>query len=108
MDQARVAHNEGTPIVRHLAWNWPEDPKVHQLDYEYMFGNDLLVACIIKKTRNREVYLPKGKWVDFWNHDHIIEGPRTIDVDAPLWKIPLFIKYGSKYNFEMPVQEFSK
>ncbi len=102
MDMARKAHTKGAPIVRHLAWNWPNDPHVHILDYEYMFGDDLLVAAVVKKTKTRKVYLPRGKWIDFWNQNHIITGPKTITVKVPLWKIPLFIHKGSKYKFERP------
>lgn len=107
MDMARKAHKTGAPIARHLAWNWPNDSKVHSLDYEYMFGDALLVAPVVEKdARSRKVYLPEGKWVDFWNRDRIIEGPTTITVKVPLWKIPLFIRKGSHYTFEIPDVEW--
>ena len=44
--------------------------------------------------KNREVYIPKGnKWYDFWTGK--VEGGKKIKTDAPIEKIPLFIKAGS-------------
>ncbi len=100
--QAKKAHEEGTPIVRPLAWDWPDDSKVFSLDYEYMFGQDLLVAPVVNKTNSREVYLPKGKWIDFWDRDRVIEGPIMLNEKVPLWKIPLFIRAESPFKLPLP------
>jgi len=100
--QAEIAHTTGTPMVRHLAWSWPDDPEVHSKDYEYMFGEDLLVACIISESNTREVYLPAGTWVDFWNRDRTIQGPTTLTVTMPLSKIPLYIRKNATFDFELP------
>jgi len=109
VDMAQKAHRKGTPIVRPLVWNWPNDPKVNSLDYEYMFGNDLLVAPVVHKgKKTRQVYLPKGRWVDFWNRNRTIQGPKTLIEHVPLWKIPLFIRQGAKYQFKRPKVQLPK
>lgn len=45
--------------------------------------------------RSREVYLPSGRWEDFWDGDEVYEGPTTITVDAPLDRIPVFVREGA-------------
>ncbi len=102
LDMARKAHEQGIPIVRHLAWEWPDDPEVHSQDYEYLFGDDLLVAPVVTEDDSREVYLPRGRWIDFWNRRQAYEGPIKLKVTVPLNRIPLYIRAGSKYRFELP------
>ena len=67
-----------------------------------MFGEDLLVACIISESNTREVYLPAGTWVDFWNRDRTIQGPTTLTVTVPLSRIPLYIRKNATFDFELP------
>ncbi|MCF7803321.1 MAG: hypothetical protein K9N46_11590 [Candidatus Marinimicrobia bacterium] len=101
-DQAKVSAEMGIPMVRHLAWEWPEDENVHDLHYQYLFGDDLLVAPVIDKKTSRTVYLPEGQWVDFWNRDRVLDGPQSLEEDVPVNKIPVYIRSGSKYAFELP------
>jgi alpha-D-xyloside xylohydrolase len=64
--------------------------------YEYMFGKAFLVAPITEaRATQRELYLPKSTdWYDFWTGKRF-NGGQTITTDAPLDKIPLFVKAGS-------------
>ena len=102
LKQAKLAHEKGVPIVRHLAWEWPEDPQVHKRSYEYMFGTDLLVAPVISEKKSRNVYLPKGEWIDFWNRKRTITGPQTVNETVPLNRIPLYIRKGTAFDFKLP------
>jgi alpha-D-xyloside xylohydrolase len=102
LKQAEKAHHTGTPMVRHLAWSWEDDPEVHSRDYQYMFGDDLLVACVVDLSETREVYLPEGEWVDFWNRDRVLTGPKTIMERVPLSRIPLYIRKEAAFEFELP------
>jgi alpha-glucosidase (family GH31 glycosyl hydrolase) len=75
-----------------------DDEEVANRDFEYMFG-DMVVAPVIQSGQDkREVYLPKLdnnlKWVDFWDNKEY-EGGKTYIVDAPIEKIPVFVKGGS-------------
>ena len=61
-------------------------------DYrEYMLGDDILVAPVITKgALKRSVVFPKGKWLD--SNGRAYEGPQTIEIDAPIEKLPYFIR----------------
>ncbi len=82
----------GLPIMRPLVLNYENDTQVYNLNDEYMVGEDILAAPVVQEGQTkRAVYLPKGKWIDFWNGvEHA--GKTTILVDAPIDKLPLFIK----------------
>ncbi len=70
--------------------------------YQFLYGPSLLVAPIYKETRVREyddvrdgIYLPKGEWMDIFD-GKTYEGGRVInDMDAPIWKLPVFAKRSS-------------
>lgn len=82
----------GLGIMRPLVLNYDEDPAVRTINDEYMVGDQLLVAPIVQEGQtSRAVYLPAGEWIDFWN-GVTYAGKRTILVEAPLDKLPLFIK----------------
>ena len=73
---ARDAHRTGAPLVRPLVFNYPNDPNVADRWDEWLLGNDLLVAPVWQSgARSRAVYLPKGKWVDFWDRSRVVRGP---------------------------------
>ena len=62
---------------------------------EFLFGEDLLVAPVVTEGETqRKVYFPKGAWIDFWT-EKIYAGPKTITVDAPLDRIPMFARAGA-------------
>lgn len=88
--------NNGSTIMRPLVMDFREDAEVVNHQYQYMFGNSLLVAPITQPdVSEREVYLPETtKWYDFWTGKQL-KGGQTITADAPLNQIPLFVKAGS-------------
>ncbi|WGS69686.1 glycoside hydrolase family 31 protein [Lactiplantibacillus plantarum] len=82
----------GLPIMRPVVLNYDQDPRVRDLNDEYMVGDDILVAPVVQKSQfKRLVYLPAGNWVDFWNGAEYA-GNQDIVVDTPLDKLPLFVK----------------
>lgn len=82
----------GLPVMRPLVLNYENDPHVYNLNDEYMVGEDILTAPVVQQGQTkRAVYLPKGEWIDFWNGVEY-SGGNTILVDAPIDKLPLFIK----------------
>jgi alpha-glucosidase len=92
---AREACTSGIPIMRPLVLEYPQDPHVHNLTDEYLFGRDILVAPILDEgAAERTVYLPEGVWIDFWT-DESCFGPRCLTVRADLDTIPLFIRQGA-------------
>jgi len=91
---AYASSRRGLPVMRHLALEYQEDPAVHHVDDEYLFGDAFLVAPVLSPEPRRRIYLPEGEWVDF--HEEIpYKGGRWIDFPAPLSKLPLFVKAGS-------------
>ncbi|MBO4800783.1 MAG: discoidin domain-containing protein [Bacteroidaceae bacterium] len=74
-----------------------------QGNYEFLYGPSILVAPIYQNTAADEkgndirhnIYLPEGQWIDFFS-GRCYEGGRIINhFDAPLWKLPLFVKRGA-------------
>ncbi len=89
------AHRTGVPVFRPLMLNYQDDPSTYNLDDEFMIGDDLLVAPIVKAdVTSRLVYLPKGIWYDFWTNKQY-EGGTMIRADAPLETVPLFVRGGA-------------
>jgi alpha-D-xyloside xylohydrolase len=91
--QMQLAHKKGTPPMRPLFFDFPEDTDCAAVDDEFLFGPDILVAPILEYgVRKRKVYLPAGtSWTDAWT-DKKINGGQWIDADAPLEKIPVYLR----------------
>ena len=86
---------KGYPIMRPLLFEFQDDRNTYNIQDEFLVGDSLLIAPIIKEAINhRLVYLPKGIWIDYWTHSPY-EGPCYIEVEAPLDKVPIFVKAGS-------------
>lgn len=96
LDCAHQANQTGLPIVRPLVLLYPHDPNVFHLDTQYLFGDAFLVAPIYDSTTSeRDLYLPPGQWMNYWNEKEIHQGPQTITVNPPLEQLPLFIRLDS-------------
>ena len=90
---AQEAGRSGRPIAKPLVFNYADDPRTGDLWEEYLYGDDILVAPIwhIGQT-TQHVYLPAGRWVDYWNHDRVLDGPMDLDDTVPLDRIPIFVR----------------
>lgn len=85
----------GTPIVRPLFMAEPNNAALHNIDDCYLLGDKLLVAPIMKQgSIRRTVYLPEGDWYDFHSNERY-QGGMLINVEAPLDKLPLFVRSGT-------------
>jgi len=89
----QVAHETGLPPMRPLFVDYPADPVAWEIEDAYLFGADLLVAPVLEPgARVRQVYLPAGTaWRDAWT-GRVYGGGRRVDADAPLERIPLFVR----------------
>jgi len=96
MKQMVTAHERGIPPMRPLLLDFPGDDVVFDVDDEFMFGPDLLVAPVLEEgCRSREVYLPAGAtWTDAWDGRDIAGGQRIV-AEAPLERIPLYLRDGA-------------
>ncbi|HMB90606.1 MAG TPA: glycoside hydrolase family 31 protein, partial [Rhodothermales bacterium] len=91
---AHEAARTGLPIIRPMAFAFPDDAEAHRHIYQYLYGPDLLVAPMYQPGTQRAVYLPAGTWYDYWTGERYV-GPQTIVVDAPLETMPLFVRSGA-------------
>ncbi len=91
----------GKPIVRAMFLDFPNDYTLGtKTQYQFMYGPNFLVAPIYKDTKmdkdgndvRNEIYLPEGKWVDYFNGEVYTGGRLINNYDAPLWKLPVFVK----------------
>ena len=106
-DQLRHETESGLPVMRPLVLNYDQDPAVRQINDEYMVGTSILVAPIVNQGADKRlVYLPAGKWLDFWNNAEY-SGQQTIMVNAPLEKLPLFIKKDTILPWDNKVKHIS-
>jgi alpha-glucosidase len=88
------AHSTGVPIFRPLLLNYQDDPNTLTIDDEFMVGEALLEAPILRPGETaRLVYLPAGTWYDYWTGQRFAGGT-MIRVEAPLEKVPLFVRGG--------------
>ena len=88
------AHEKGTPVMRPLFYDFPEDGKCWEIEDEYMFGPEILVAPILyEKQRERKLYLPAGEWRSL-NDGKVYAGGADIVCEAPIDAIPVFVKNG--------------
>ena len=95
MEQMALAHSKGTPPMRPLFFDFAGDPVCAGIDDQFMLGPDLMVAPVLHEgERQRQVYLPFGtSWTNPWT-GKTLAGGVEIMVDAPLERIPLFVRAG--------------
>ena len=105
----RTYDRTGLPIMRHLALVRPRDPQAVARDDEFMFGPHLLAAPVVEEgATQRELYLPRGRWVNLWRAATVaadgslklrraraLAGGRALTVKAPLEELPLFVRAGA-------------
>ncbi|MEV0146737.1 MULTISPECIES: TIM-barrel domain-containing protein [unclassified Nonomuraea] len=95
------AARTGAPMMRALCVDHPDDPVAWQADLEYLLGRDLLVAPMTSPDGTRQVYLPRGEWVDYWTGE-VLAGPRYVPVAKPLEQVPLFVRHGALLPVTVP------
>ena len=88
----REASENGSPVMRAMFYEFPEDEECWRAEEQYMFGPRYLVAPVLYEgMTRREVYLPKGSWRDL-NSGEVLPGGRWVTADAPVEVIPVYEK----------------
>lgn len=85
--QAKLCTEKGLPMVRALFVEYPDDPGAWLVEDEYLFGADILVAPMMEAGTERNVYLPKGNWIDYQSGKTYQQGWNVIEAG----KIPAVI-----------------
>lgn len=96
---AREAYDTGIAICRPLYYYWPERNEAYDNEGEYMFGSNMLVAPVTKRSGEDKlvessVWLPEGLWFDVCKN-RMVEGNTTITQTYTLDDTPRFVKAGS-------------
>ena len=92
---ARESHDTGLPMMRALWLHYPDDPRAVECGDQYLWGRDILVAPVTEKgAQERKVYLPAGRWRDYWTEQEV-EGGRTVTRKVDLSIMPLYVRAGA-------------
>lgn len=97
------ASRTGAPVLRPLVWEFPKDERVWNRADSFLLGPALLVAPVRERgVQERSVYLPAGRWYDFWTGEAIDSpvGGNVVIADAPLDTLPLYLRGGAILPFE--------
>jgi alpha-glucosidase len=86
----------GMPLNRSLAFEHPFDEKIYFPAYQnqFLFGSSLLVVPVESSKEITKVYLPKGKWYQFFTDDEF-EGGKEVYADCPIGQLPVYVKASS-------------
>ncbi|GAB4406875.1 MAG: glycoside hydrolase family 31 protein [Bacteroidia bacterium] len=85
----------GTPMLRPIAFVDQADPQTHYRMDEFMLGPHLLVCPVLTPgAEGRPMYLPRGKWYNYWT-DELIKGGEEFWTSSPLDKFPFFVQAGA-------------
>ncbi|MDE6998068.1 MAG: glycoside hydrolase family 31 protein [Oscillospiraceae bacterium] len=92
----------GAPILRPLAFHYPEEEAARTCNDEFLVGDRVLVAPVVQQgARRRMVWLPRGEWYDYWTREKIT-GPAAFVREAPLELCPIYVKAGSVLPMALP------
>ena len=98
-------HRYGFPILRPVVMQEQEELSNHFRQDEFTYGDKILICPVLAAgQKQRKVYLPKGKWYNFWTHE-LEEGGKEVMVATPLETMPIFVKAGSIIP-EYPVMQY--
>lgn len=89
---------KGIPVQRPLFMHYEEDETAYSLQYQYLYGPDLLVAPVHQEQQEKwSVYLPKDEWVHLWT-GKTFAGGGQVEIEAPLGYPPVFYRERSEYE----------
>ncbi len=91
---ALQAHRNGTPMMRAMMVEFPEDPGCDTLDRQYMLGESLLVAPVFRHDGVVDYYLPAGRWTNFLSGE-VVEGGRWVREQHGFLSLPLMARPNS-------------
>ncbi len=100
------ARQTGMPLMRALWLHYPQDKKARGMGSEYLWGRDLLIAPVFEKGAViRDVYLPAGKWYDWWTN-RLQTGGISIRREVDLSTMPIYVRAGAIIPFD-PVRQYT-
>jgi alpha-D-xyloside xylohydrolase len=94
----------GEPVLRPLAFGFPDDPDAWKADLELLVGPDLVAAPVTGGGTTPSVYLPQGEWLDL-HTGGTVKGPATFTRTTPLDVLPLYARAGTVIPFNLRTAE---
>ena len=95
LEQAQISCRTGYPMLRALVFHHANDKQCWHIDDEYYFGSEFLVCPVMNSEGRRDIYLPKGPWVNFFTGERLEGGRWYYDVEVPLDEMPVFVRSGA-------------
>ena len=94
----KTASQKGTPMMRPIFYDYPDDEQCYTLGEQYLFGDDILFAPITEQGQTKkEVYLPQGRWV-LTKDAQTYLGGRWYTIEAALNEFIAFVKEGAPFT----------
>lgn len=88
------AHQRGTPVMRPMVFEFPNDPAVAYLDRQYLLGGNLLVAPVLHPGGRVSYYLPAGRWTTL-DGARTEDGPCWIEESVGVFELPVWVRPGT-------------
>ncbi|MBN8436331.1 alpha-glucosidase [Priestia flexa] len=89
--------DRGIPVQRPLFMHYEQDEKAYDIQYQYLYGQDLLVAPVHQELQTKwDVYLPEDDWVHLWSGKEYRGG--EVSVEAPIGYPPVFYRKSSEWK----------
>jgi alpha-glucosidase/alpha-D-xyloside xylohydrolase len=96
---ARECCDTGLPMMRALWVHHPDDPQAVGRGDQFLWGRDILVSPVVEQGAvSRRLYLPRGRWFDFWTEERV-DGGREMDRPVDLETMPLHVREGAILPF---------
>jgi len=100
------ARETGMPLMRAMWLHYPDDENCRGLGSQYLWGPDMLISPVYQQAAtSRDVYLPAGKWYDWWTNEEIAGG-RTVTRQVNISKMPIYVRAGAIIPFD-PVRQYT-
>ncbi|MCJ8014730.1 carbohydrate-binding protein [Paenibacillus sp. KQZ6P-2] len=104
MEAAPGSDGSGIPLMRAMVLEYPDDSNTFNMDTQFMNGQSFLVAPVTNNSTRKNVYFPKGDWYDYSDGKTLYQGGQSITYDAPIDKLPVFVKAGAIIPMTPPMQ----
>ena len=94
---AEAATTSGEPVLAPLFYHAPDDAETFRITDQFMLGPDVVVAPVLTKgATSRDLYLPKGRWLDYRTKQTVAGGRWLKGYPAPLDALPVFVRDGAR------------
>lgn len=89
--EAARANARGTPMMRAMMMEFPDDPACDYLDRQYMLGDNVMVAPVFTEEGEVQFYLPEGRWTHLWHNDEL-DGSRWHKQQHGFLSLPVYVR----------------